>query len=248
NRPVLHRQTLFGTILVLVGLLAALAPARPAEAQLDTTGSKITSPKDGDSLFGLVNIQGTASNPNMQRYTLQFDLQETQPVQWFPIAGPITQQVKDGVLGQWNTTSVPDGRYQIRLRVVLRDGTVLEDKVQNLHFTNKQPTALPTVLPTATIPTTTNPTAGPSPTPLIVQPPSNTPRPALPTVAVTLAPPTPDPASGPDAVTVFSAMQSAFCTGVYIALGAFFVLGVYVVIHSKLRPVVRRLMNQIRNG
>jgi hypothetical protein len=244
---VLRRITLLGLILVLVGLTITLALVTPATAQ-DTNSSKITAPKDGDSLFGLVNILGTASNPNMQRYTLQFDFQESQPEQWFPIAGPITQQVKDGVLGQWNTTSVPDGRYQIRLRVVLRDGTVLEDKVQNLHVSNKQPTALPTVLPTTTNPTTTNPTAGPSSTPLIQQPPSNTPRPAIPTVVVTVIPPSSDSSSGSDAVTVFSAMQNAFCTGAYVALGVFFVIGVYAVIHSRLRPVVRRLMNQIRNG
>ena len=244
----LRQTTLLGLILVLLGLTVTLAPVTPATAQ-DTNSSKITAPKDGDSLFGLVNILGTASNPNMQRYTLQFDFQESQPEQWFPIAGPITQQVKDGVLGQWNTTSVPDGRYQIRLRVVLRDGTVLEDKVQNLHVSNKQPTALPTVLPTATIvKTPTNPTPGPSSTPLIQQPPSNTLRPAIPTVVVTVIPPSTDSSSGSDAVTVFSAMQNAFCTGAYIALGLFFVIGVYALIHSKLRPVVRRLMSQIRNG
>src|SRR5258708_19581825 len=133
----LKRLTL-GAILLALALIAG----RPAAAQAGNS-AKITAPKAGDSLFGLVNILVTASNPNMQRYILEFDLQDTQPEQWFPLAGPISQQVNSGVLGQWNTTTVPDGRYQIRLRVGLRDRTLLRDIVPNLPLTNKHPTPLP---------------------------------------------------------------------------------------------------------
>src|SRR5690348_7778618 len=101
--------------------LAALTFSSIANVRAqDTSKPVITSPKDGDTLFGLVTIQGTASNPNMQRYSLEFDLQDIEGDNFFPIAGSITQQVNAGILGQWNTTTVPDGRYQIRLSMVLR--------------------------------------------------------------------------------------------------------------------------------
>ena len=231
--------------LILAGIEAA-APLR-AIAQ-DTVSARITSPKAGDSLFGNVSITGTASNPNMARFILAWDSQDDETETWFQIGGPVTQQVKDGVLGQWNTTTVPDGRYQLRLRVVLRDGTVLNDIVQNLRVSNKQPTPLPTVPPTVTpIQATVPPTAGPSPTPLIQQPPTSTPRPALPTVPPTIAPPpSPEPDS-PQVVVAFEALQNACCSGVYLAFFGFAVFGLYRLLHTRLRPVVRRFLRQMRS-
>ncbi|MEP7285417.1 MAG: hypothetical protein ABI947_06585 [Chloroflexota bacterium] len=240
----------FAPSLMLVWWLLALAV--PAFAQ-DPVYAKITSPQADTSLFGLVAIQGTAANPNMQRYSLEFDRQDTGTEQYFPIAGPISQQVTNGILGQWNTTSVPDGRYQIRLRVVLRDGTVLEDVVQNLHVSNKQPTALPTLQPSATaLQPTLIPTAGPSPTPFIQQPPTSIPRataPPIPTVVATLGV-AGSGSSGSDSTSFVAAaegLQNAFCTGVYIAFAAFAIVGAYSIVHSRLRPLWRRLMSQLRN-
>ncbi|MCC7450266.1 MAG: hypothetical protein IT324_22805 [Anaerolineae bacterium] len=220
-----------------------------AGAQSNDNSAKIAAPQAGDSLFGLVTIAGTASNPNMQRYLLEFDSQEDSVDRWLPIAGPITQQVKDGTLAQWNTTAVPDGRYQIRLRVVLRDGTVLSDVIQNLRVSNKQPTPLPTVLPSATpLQPTLPPTAGPSPTPLIQQPPTNTPRPALPTLPPT-APSQPSPApDSPQTVLALDALQNAFCGGVYLALIGFALAGGYSLIHRRLSPTVRRWRQNMRSN
>src|SRR5258707_10891458 len=176
----MRRTGIWLLILTLTILYGIGAVGYPARAQ-DPNSAKITAPKDGDPLFGLVTVKGTASNPNMQRYVLEFDLQDTGSEQWFPIAGPITQQVSAGILGQWNTTAVPDGRYQVRLRVVLRDGTVLDAIVQNLHVSNKQPTPLPSAQPSptpqqATLP----PSPGPSETPFIQQPPTSTLRAIIP--------------------------------------------------------------------
>ena len=236
----MRRLALF--VFVLMTLAAPML--RSASAQ-DTSSARITSPKAGDSLFGQVSIQGTATNPNMQRYILEFDAQDSGVERWFLIAGPISQQVKDGVLAQWNTTAVPDGRYQIRLRVVLRDGTVLSDTVQNLRVNNKQPTPLPTGVPSATpAPPTVPPTAGPSPTPFIQQPPSSTPRAVVPTALPTIAPVAPSVPDSPQGVVALDALQNAFCGGVYLAIMAFVIFGVYSVIHGR----VRRFLRQIRNG
>ncbi len=241
-----HWIAAFGV--AVIALWAIWSGAIYAGAQSNNS-AKITAPQAGDSLFGLVTIQGTASNPNMQRYILEFDSQEDAVDRWLTVAGPITQQVKDGTLAQWNTTTVPDGRYQIRLRVVLRDGTVLSDVVQNLRVSNKQPTALPTSLPSATpLQPTLPPTAGPSPTPLIQQPPTNTPRPALPALPPTVAPP-PSPApDAPQSVLALDALQNAFCGGVYLALIGFAIFGVYSLAQHRLSPVVRRWRRQARNS
>src|SRR5258707_6460784 len=246
----MRRTGIWLLILTLTILYGIGAVGYPARAQ-DPNSAKITSPKDGDPLFGLVTIQGTASNPNMQRFVLEFDLQDTGSEQWFPIAGPITQQVTAGILGQWNTTAVPDGRYQIRLRVVLRDGSVISDGVQNLHVSNKQPTPLPTAaLPATNTAPTGSPTAGPSLTPIIQQPPTSTLRSAIvPTVLATLAPVSGDAGSTSPlpVLAPLDSFQTAFCNGVYIAIGLFIVFGIYSVIHARLRPTIRRMVNQLRD-
>lgn len=243
------RQWIAAFGVALLALWTMVSGASYTGAQSNNNSAKINTPQAGDSLFGLVTIQGTASNPNMQRYILEFDSQEDSVDRWLTIAGPITQQVKDGTLAQWNTTAIPDGRYQIRLRVVLRDGTVLSDVVQNLQVGNKQPTPLPTVLPSATpLQPTLPPTAGPSPTPLIQQPPTNTPRPALPTLPPTV-PPLPSPVpDAPQTVLALEALQNAFCGGVYLALIGFALIGGYSLIHRRLSPVVRRWRQNMRNS
>src|SRR5688572_27156176 len=90
----------------------------------DEQAAVITSPQSGQSLFGSVTISGTATYPQFQRYKVEFTSEETTTPEWLLIA-EVTQQVTNGALAQWNTSLIPDGRYQLRLRVILRDGTVL---------------------------------------------------------------------------------------------------------------------------
>ncbi len=229
----------------------ALALGLPIHtAAQDNTSAQITSPKAGDSLFGPVSIQGTASNPNMQRYVLQFDAQDDSADTWLPIGGPITQQVNNGILGLWNTTTIPDGRYRIRLRVVLRDGTVLDAVVENLQISNKQPTPLPTALPPATntaVPLP--PTAGPSATPLIQQPPTSTAHsPTETPVPVVAAQPVDSGTNTSQVGNMLTALGNAFCNGFYLALAVFVIVGLYSLVHVRVRPVIQRLMRQLRNG
>lgn len=237
----------FGTIAILgifSAALLALAGVLPVTAQ-QPDSAEITSPITGEPLFGLVNVQGTASHPEMQRYTLEFDLQDTPSDQWFTIAGPITQRVENGILGQWNTTTVPDGRYQMRLRVVLVDGTVIESIAQNLRVSNREPTPLPTTQPSATPePEIEETPSGPSPTPLIQQPPTVTPRPTtVPTVIVVPSGST----INTGGVNFFDQVASACCNGGLIALVLSIVIAAYSTIHGKLRPMVYRLIRSLRN-
>jgi hypothetical protein len=93
---------------------------------------------------------------------------------WFQIAVN-SQPVIAGNLASWDTTTITDGTYCLRLRVYLSDGTFLDVIVPDLRVRNYTPvetiTPAPTLTPTATpqveftatlLPTTT-PTATPSP-------------------------------------------------------------------------------------
>ena len=65
--------------------------------------------------------------------------------EWVPIGQAHETPVIDGQLGIWYTTTVPDGAYKLRLRVVRRDGSYNEYFVRNLCVFNTVPEATPTV-------------------------------------------------------------------------------------------------------
>jgi hypothetical protein len=238
-------------IIALLFVLASTLHAQddPTTAPFIEEGiAVVSSPVDGQPLFGLVEIIGTARHPSLfQSYTLNWRNAQSTEDLWLPIQEPISQQVTAGILGQWDTvgTGRPDGIYDIRLRMILSDGTFQEFIVRNIRLSNSTPTELPTIqpdLPTATLPTL--PITGETPTPLIQQPPTVTPRPTFESPS-TASNSSGD--SGESEVVNFGAIQSAFCTGVFFSLGMFAVIIAYLLLRSQISPFTRRLWWQIRS-
>ncbi|MCE7947972.1 MAG: hypothetical protein DYG88_11135 [Chloroflexi bacterium CFX4] len=227
--------------LITFCLLVCLLSAAPAAAQEEGLAI-ITAPAPAQSLIGVVTVQGTAASPNFQRYRLEYAVQGSADPQWFSIV-EIAQQVTNGTLALWDTTALSDGAYQLRLRVFLRSGAVLQTVVQGLTVTNRTATALPTLPSAATPIATAFPTPGPSPTALIQQPPTLPPRPTV----ASLAPPPSAPTEGQRAVTqaalVIQALQSAFCNGALFTLFAFALFGAYRLFYVRLRPQLRRWLS-----
>jgi len=223
-----------------------------AGAQDGSGQATISAPLDAQPLFGLVEIRGTASHPTaFVRYALEWSTAQT-PDLWQPIQAPVSQQVTDGVLGQWDTVALglPDGVYQIRLRVFLGDGQVLTDQVNGLSLQNTPPTPLPTVVPPTPLPSPPPPpdeTPLPTPPSLIVQPPTLTPLPTFASPAD--APPAAPPASTRERATVinFTALGNAFCNGVFFSLGLFGLILAYLVVRHVVSPRSRRVWYQIRS-
>ncbi|WP_420642973.1 hypothetical protein [Candidatus Leptofilum sp.] len=115
------------------------------------TSSGITQPADGDTITGVIDVVGTAVHPDYLRYELAFRQQDVAGAEWIVFAEG-SQQVMDNVLAVWNTTVgreigapvFPDGRYQLRLRVVKTDFNYDEFFVTDLTIQNDGPTPTPT--------------------------------------------------------------------------------------------------------
>ena len=75
----------------------------------------ITTPKTGDSLTGIVEINGTASIPNFAFYKYEY-VGRTAGAVWRAIQAG-TKPIQDGVLGTWDTRLVIPGEYALRLVV-----------------------------------------------------------------------------------------------------------------------------------
>lgn len=224
----------------LASLLASVpavqaAPGSTASAQ---TGSRveIASPSANTVVRGVVQITGTAIDPNFRHYELDWAPDPPVNDSWTPVQPPVAQQVQNGILGVWDTTTVPDGLYLIRLRLVRHDELTLELQVR-VQVSNATPTPRPssTPLPTPT-PRPGTPTPGPSPTPLIWQPPTRTPRP-------TAGPGTPTvtPVGADSELSPFNParLRSAACSGAWLTLLAFVALGVYGSLRGAARGPLR---------
>jgi hypothetical protein len=141
----------------------------------------ITSPVTGEVLRGTVTITGTTEIPNFFSAQLDFAYASNPTGTWFAIQ-TLSQPVTDSTITTWDTTSISDGDYILRLRVNLLDNTFQEITVP-LQIGNDVAPRTPTVIPTATlnavevqIPTLFLLAASPTPT----TPPRPTPT-ALPT-------------------------------------------------------------------
>ena len=152
------------TILLALSIPFDLVTSAPA-AQ-DTINIAVLSPVTGSRLSGVVQILGATQHPQFAFYQLSFGPEPNPGNVWFPITDVIQNPVRNGLLGQWNTTLVQDGVYQLRLQVTLRDGTQLITGVNNLRIQNLPPTAIPTPTPVVQPPSaafTANPNSGQPP-------------------------------------------------------------------------------------
>ncbi len=222
--------------------------------------SGIAEPSSGETLSGIIEVRGTAVHPEYLRYELAFLQQDVPGAEWIVFAEG-AEQVTNGVLAVWDTTVgravgspvFPDGRYQLRLRVVKTDFNYNEYFVTDLVIQNDGPTSTPTpdetaVALTATVaaipaqPTGSSDSSFQQPTPL----PSLTPFPT-PTPPPTVVGATPTALSidgggeggliGQLETVETTQVGNAFLLGIRLTAGLFLAAGLYLL----LRWVGRRL-------
>lgn len=230
----------------------------------------ISSPSDGSTVSGSVQISGSALHPAFQRYELYFTAEPGE--NWVFIGDIHTNQVNNGFLGSWETGSLPDGSYSLRLRVVRLDGNYDDGFARNLVVANSAPVATDTPIPEptpdplvaspvvnveATLPPSIEGVVTPTPaataTPVTVEQPdipTPTPRPSDTgesgnTQAVAAADSDKDNTSGGAAladVLETSTLRSSFMRGAGMAGAAFLAVGVFFAVRRLLAWLWYRFM------
>lgn len=99
---------------------------------------EISIPVSGDVLQGVVNILGTTDVPGFQSAEISFGYQGDPTGTWFLIEQS-SRPVEDDLLAAWDTSTITDGEYRIRVVVFLSGGQVLEAVVENLRVRNYSP-------------------------------------------------------------------------------------------------------------
>lgn len=82
----------------------------------------IDSPREGENVNGEVAVTGSAYGDDFNQYQL-FYYPEGNIAAKKAITGPLTTPVLSGVLGTLDTTSIPAGRYLLRLELKARDNS-----------------------------------------------------------------------------------------------------------------------------
>ncbi len=207
--------------------------------------SLITAPTTGSTVQGTVTIAGTAASPTFDHYEIAFAYDPNATDTWFEIAPPNTAAVASGQLATWDTTSITDGTYMLRLRVFSTDSKTPTDViVRNIQVRNNAPT-----------PAVTNASASPEVTLSPTLPSLGGLTPTAETTAAVTVTPTGAPTLPPTTTAVpalnlpafldLSSYASAFCNGVYLMAAIFLVLGLYVVVRDKIRGPIRKWLRRV---
>jgi hypothetical protein len=170
----------------------------------------IFTPDEGQVIQGVFVVMGTVTVLGFSSYELSFAYSDDTTQTWFVLQSSTTP-VFEGELGTWDTATLTDGDYDLRLQVFLLDGSVQETVVTGLRVRNYTP--IPTAMPTQTATAIAQFAA---PTAQLIAPAPATVTPSLPT-------PTPLPAN-PVALKVHS-ISEALGRGAILALFLFLTFG-----------------------
>ncbi len=126
-------------------------PATECDVNTDVPIILIISPTSGTSVSGVVQVTGAATANTFNRYQLEVAT-AANPTAFQIVDGPRTTPVTSGsLLGQWDTTRVPNGTYILRLAMFSSSGGFAYRTAQ-VNVNNIQPTAIPTTPPQPTLP------------------------------------------------------------------------------------------------
>jgi hypothetical protein len=246
-----------GIAFVAALLLLSIAPTLAAPL-LQEQRPMLAQPEPDAAVRGVVQMVGTATHPQFQRYELYYAPWPVPSDQsWIFIGDAHFQQQPLGLLGTWDSRSVPDGAYGLRVRVVKQDGNYIDGEPRRVLVVNTRPLEPPT--PTEAPAVAVEATNTPPPTALPATPTIVVDVPIVPTVApeptetpaaepggVAAAPSQPTPSAGLEQVDDFLdfgrlrdvAVRAALYTGgAFAAVGLFFgVKGLLSWLWLKIRP------------
>ena len=134
-------------IFLLLWLISIAFP-QPVLAQ-EEGQLTISFPPEAQYIQGAVTITGSVTVLGFSSYEMAFAYEDDPTQTWFVLTSS-TLPVFEGELGTWDTTTLTDGDYSLRLKVFLLDGTVQETMVSELHVRNYTPIPTDTPTPTST--------------------------------------------------------------------------------------------------
>lgn len=184
---------------LMIAAWFALLPQATPEAKLEQ-------PLPGQALQGVVSLSGTTAIDGYVTAQIEFRFENDPAQTWFLIQDGIPA-IQSNVLASWDTTTLTDGVYRLRLSVIRADGGVATAEVAGVRVRNYS--AIETNTPEALPEVTRQPSVTPTATAVVVR-----------------GTPTPPPAN-PAAVTG-SDLRASASRGLVVMAGLFLMITAYL--------------------
>ena len=134
-----------------VSIIFFLLPELSVESQeLNPRKAEISSPSEGDVVRGIVPILGNSDVEGMRSWEITFSYIEDSTETWFLI-DESDLSVTDEMLSEWDTTTISDGNYNLRITIFLERERKTNFIVNNLRVRNYTQVETDTPNPTITI-------------------------------------------------------------------------------------------------
>jgi hypothetical protein len=160
----------FHTFLPLLFALFVISPT--------PGGPGLVSPLEGQALQGTVPIMANVAADGFKSAEITFRYASGPTQTWFFIT-QTEELAGGGKIADWDTTTLTDGNYDLRLEITMQDGSVLTTTATGLRVRNYSP--IETATPTSPAPSPTSaPGETPPPTATLVPSPSPIPLTATP--------------------------------------------------------------------
>lgn len=135
-----------------LGLETPVQQAPPTQCQpgMQLPQVRLTSPAEGQQVTGVVQFAGQVQAPNFNRYQIEI-APISNPEDFVIVSGPTNSQQPNGTLGQWDSSTVPNGVYRVRLAAFANDGGYIFKTIQ-IGVNNALPTPTQPTFPPITPP------------------------------------------------------------------------------------------------
>ncbi len=110
---------------------------------------KLISPIEGAAVQGLVQILGTTETDDFLDYEISFSIMTENTPNWFQIIKSEVP-VDESTLAEWNTSTITDGSYSLKLTVSLQDRDSIIKIINNIRVRNYSAIETSTPSPTMT--------------------------------------------------------------------------------------------------
>jgi len=98
----------------------------------------ISSPKPNQAVQGLVKIIGSTNVHDFSHASLEFSYQDNPTNTWFPISES-NQGVVNDLLATWDTSTITDNNYNLKLTVTTKTNQILTYLVEGIRVRNYSP-------------------------------------------------------------------------------------------------------------
>lgn len=109
----------------------------------------ISYPKPNQAVQGLVKITGSTNIHDFSHATLEFSYQDNPTNTWFPLAQS-DQGVVNDLLATWDTSTITDNIYNLKLTVTTKSNQVFTYSVEGIRVRNYSPIETDTPAPLST--------------------------------------------------------------------------------------------------